>query len=99
MCYTLAWRGLCLCVLMWPIGIFIRGEDETKEALRYRAVPERALPASNLEGNIGKAVDLFFRSAVLRSCEQMLLSLWKMQADRKQAFELGLCKGSCSCHH
>lgn len=45
---------------MWPSGIFIREEDETKEALRYRAVPETALPASNLEGNAGKAVDLFF---------------------------------------
>lgn len=32
--YTLARRGLCLCVLMWPGGIIIRGDDEPREDLR-----------------------------------------------------------------
>lgn len=52
-CYMLARRGLCLCVLIWLGGIIIRGDDEPREDLRCHAVPGRALPASNLEGNGG----------------------------------------------
>lgn len=76
-CYLLARRGLCLCVLMWPGGIIIRGDDEPKEDLQCCTVPGRALPTSNLEGNRGEAVDLFFCLAVLCSSKQMLLLLWE----------------------
>lgn len=36
-CYMIAQRGLCLCVLVWPGGIIIRGDGEPREDLRCHA--------------------------------------------------------------
>ena len=72
--------GLCLCVLVWSGGIIIRGDDEPRKDLRCCAVLGIPLPASNLEGNRGEAVDLFFCLAVPCSSKHMLLSLRETQA-------------------